>query len=165
MSRQQVGAWIRENKDLLARRIVAEWREMGTREVWFGLPPAMQFDHLPDVISAFSEAALIRDFERESTTSALETSAVHGHHRQIEGFPESFLYTEYHLLRRSMWHFLSETVAPDDAIRSVYRMDVGITLATMAALRGFHRATFEERGDWPAALFRVLDELPLRAER
>jgi hypothetical protein len=34
----------------------------------------------------------------------------------------------------------------------------------MAALRGYHRTTFEARGDWPAALLRVLDEMPVRLQ-
>jgi hypothetical protein len=164
MSRAEVARWVRENKDLLAKHIVAEWREIGAQEVWHGLPPVMDFDHLPDVIAGLADTALASDFLRTHAQRSLELSALHGHHRQIEGFPEQFVYTEYHLLRRSMWHFLGETVAPDDAARSVSRLDVAITLATMAALRGYHRTTFEARGDWPAALLRVLDEMPVRLQ-
>jgi hypothetical protein len=160
-SKEEVAQWIRANKDPLAKRLVDEWREIGANEVWHGLPPSMGFDHLPDVIAGLAETALAGDFERAAVEESLRLSAVHGEHRQIEGFPEQFIYTEYHLLRRSMWHFLGETVAPDDAARSVSRIDVAITLATMAALRGFHKSTFEERGDWPAALYRVLDEMPI----
>lgn len=164
MSKEQVAQWIGENMDPLAKRIVDEWREIGANEVWHGLPPNMEFDHLPEVIAALANTALAGNFERTAVEQSLRLSAVHGEHRQTEGFPEQFVYTEYHLLRRSMWHFLGETVAPDDAARSVSRIDVGITLATMAALRGYHRSTFEKRGDWPAALYRVLEEMPIRLE-
>jgi hypothetical protein len=161
MTAIEVGRWIAENHVLLAKRIVAEWREIGEAEVWLGLPPSMQFDHLPEVIAALADVALCRDFERGACERALRLSALHGEHRQTEGFPEHSVYAEYHLLRRSMWHFLYETVAPEAAAHGVSRIDVAITLATMAALRGFHRATFEQRGEWPAALWRVLDELPI----
>ena len=165
MTGEDVARWIAENHDILARRIVAEWRQIGEREVWFGLPPAMQFDHLPDVIAAIADTALAANFERSACERTLHLSALHGEHRQVEGFPEHFVYTEYHLLRRSMWHFLYETVEPDAAALAVSRIDVAITLATMAGLRGFHRATFEQRGDWPAALWRVLEELPIPFRR
>ena len=164
LSMEELASWIRENKGPLAKRIIDEWREIGSRELWHGLPPTMHFDHLPDVIAGLADVALTRGFERSAVEESLRLSAVHGEHRQIEGFPEQFIYTEYHLLRRSMWHFLYETAAAGDAARSVSRIDVAITLATMAALRGFHRSTFEQRGDWPAALYRVLQEMPIRID-
>jgi hypothetical protein len=144
--------------------IVADWKRVAVTEVWHALPPQMTHDDLPNVLKAITSAALDDRFRVDAVHEILRYSAEHGLHRNQEGFQEGFLYTEYHLLRRSLWDFIRNSLAGDDAVRVITRIDAAISLATMAGLRGFHQQTFVERGDWPDALFRLITDWPLAGQ-
>jgi hypothetical protein len=161
MTQDDVRRLVDDNAEEITKDIVAEWRRIATTEVWLSLPPAMTFDDLPNVIRAVADAALRDRFLETECRRIVHFSALHGRHRQEEGFQEHFLHTEYHLTRRSLWDFLRDKLAESDAVRAIIRADAAITLATQAALRGFHYRTFQERGDWPAALERLLLDWPL----
>ena len=145
----------------LAAEMVAEWREVGEDEVWLALPQNMDFDHLPDVLRALARATFVSRVDRDLARKVTDESAKHGSDRQEQGFQESYLYTEYTLLRRSTWELFQEHLAAGEAYEAIVRADALISLSTLACLRGFHRSTFVERGDWPATLDRLVDEWPL----
>lgn len=145
----------------LAADIVAEWREIGKDEVWLALPEAMDFDHLPDVLRALARATFSPRVDRDLARKLTEESAKHGSDRQEQGFQESYLYAEYTLLRRSTWELFQEHLPAAEAHAAIVRADALISLSTLACLRGFHRPTYVQRGDWPATLDRLVDEWPL----
>jgi hypothetical protein len=161
MTEQELADLIDREAEAIAQDIVSEWRFIGQTEVWHSLPPEMTFDDLPNVLRAISRAALAPRFERDACRQILHYSSLHGDHRHTEGFQEGYIYAEYHLLRRSLWQFMRTRLDADAAISAISRIDAAISLATMAGLRGFHCQTFTARGDWPAALNRLLDEWPL----
>jgi hypothetical protein len=161
MTKDDVRRLVDEDAEQIAKDIVAEWRRIATTEVWLSLPPVMTFDDLPNVLRAVAAAALSERFLEEQCRNILHYSALHGRHRQEEGFQEQFLHNEYYLTRRSLWDFLRSRLPEPDAVRAITRADAAITLATQAALRGFHYRTFQDRGDWPAALERLLLDWPL----
>ena len=164
MSTAAVGTVLKlilDSAEDLAAGIVAEWRVIGRDEVWLALPENMDFDHLPDVLRALARATFVSELDRGLAREVTAASAKHGSDRQEQGFQESYLYTEYMLLRRSMWELFREHLAPPEAYDAIVRVDALISLSTLACLRGFHRSTYEERGDWPATLERLLDEWPL----
>ena len=156
---------ITERAEQLAADIVEEWREIGQDEVWLALPPNMDFDHLPLVLRSLAEATLSPELDRSLARELVDNSARHGSDRLEQGFQESYLYTEYMLLRRSTWELFQEHLPAGEAYQYIVRADALISLATMACLRGFHRPTYEERGDWPATLHRLVDEWPLARAR
>jgi hypothetical protein len=161
LKREQARKEITEHSLEIAKEMVLSWRRIAETEVWHSLPPEMSFDDLPNVIKAVALAALCDRFERDDLHDILRYSSEHGFHRNGDGFQEGHLYTEYHLMRRSLWDFLRSHLEGSQAIAVVTRADAALSLATMAGLRGFHQATFIQRGDWPAALYRLLDEWPL----
>ena len=164
MTPDEVRQLINDRAEQITQDIVAAWRRAALDELWLSLPPAMTFDDLPNVLRAIGNAALTPRFLEQDCRDIIRFSAIHGDHRSQEGFQEHFLHTEYHLLRRSLWDFLRERLDPATAVSIITRADGAITLATQAGLRGFHCRTFEARGDWPAALDRLLVEWPLVGE-
>ena len=145
----------------IAAEIVAGWREIGKDEVWLALPENMDFDHLPDVLRALARATFSLRVDPDLARKLTEESAKHGSDRQEQGFQEAYLYAEYTLLRRSTWEMFQEHLSAAEAYGAIVRADALLSLSTLACLRGFHRPTYEERGDWPATLDRLVDEWPL----
>lgn len=152
---------ILDNAESIAEEIVEEWREIGRDEVWLSLPPNMDFDHLPEVLRALARATFAPEVDRSLARQLTGESAKHGSDRHEQGFQESYLYTEYMLLRRSTWELFQEHLKAREAYGAIVRADALISLSTLACLRGFHRVTYEERGDWPATLDRLVGEWPL----
>jgi hypothetical protein len=161
VSEEELIALVSTESENIAQGVVAEWRAIAETEVWHALPTQMTFDDLPDVLQAIATAALSPRFTPDLSREILKYSSRHGDHRHTEGFQEGYLYTEYHLLRGSLWEFIRRRLPADRAVRAISRADAAITLATMAGIRGFHCQTFKARGDWPGALDRLLDEWPL----
>ena len=162
MTTDELSRVINSEKELIAHSIVEQWRQIAESEVWHSLPPQMSYDDLPNVLAAIATAGLAPKFEDPALADILRYSALHGDHRNTEGFQEGFIYTEYHLLRRSLWQYVRERLDANTSMAVITRIDAAISLATMAGLRGFHCRTFEERGDWPAARDRLLSAWPLR---
>ena len=161
MAPDDVRKLVDDHAEDITRDIVAAWRRIATDEVWLSLPPSMTFDDLPNVLRAITDAALAPNFGEHDCRRIIHFSALHGEHRNQEGFLESFIHTEYYLTRSSLWDFLRDKLDDADAVRAITRADAAITLATQAALRGFHSQTFRQRGDWPAALDRLLHDAPI----
>ncbi|MBW3551883.1 MAG: hypothetical protein KY466_00160 [Gemmatimonadetes bacterium] len=158
---EELPALMEENAEKLAAGIIEEWREIGQNEVWLSLPSNMDFDHLPAVLRALARATFAPRVDRDLARALTGESAQHGSDRQEQGFQESYLYTEYMLLRRSIWELFQEHLTPSEAYGAIVRADALISLSTLACLRGFHRLTYEARGDWPATLDRLVEEWPL----
>lgn len=62
----QLGEYLRDNKDPVAKEIMADWDAVGSREPWHRLPASMDQDHLPDMIAGLAETALLTFFARRS---------------------------------------------------------------------------------------------------
>jgi hypothetical protein len=153
-----LGEFLRDNADAIAREIMADWDQVGTKEPWHRLPPTIDHDHLPDMIRALAEAALL-SFFADRPRSALAWSAVqHGQHRYAFGLPEEVLSREYELLRWALWRRLKQQADTSTASEAIIRLDSGISFAHGASLRGYHRLAIEGAGDWPGALDRYLKD-------
>lgn len=153
---------LKGNADALAEGIVSEWQLIADSEPWHALPSGLDFDHLPGMIRALAGAALCTEFDRGVCRRLVDLAAEHGHHRAQEGFSESLLFREYHLLRRALWSRIRQDHGES---RTVYyaamRLDAVMSLATESALHGLNRESIERRGEWPEVLDRLLDEWPL----
>lgn len=164
MSKDEMRDEFLKHAETIAHSIVEQWRFVAENEVWLSLPPRMSFDDLPNVVRAIMAASLENKFDKDKLHDVLRYSSEHGLHRNQEGFQEGYIYTEYHLLRRSLWDLVRASLDPTDAVDVITRVDAAISLATMAGLRGFHQQTFIQRGEWPAALHRLLEEWPLTGQ-
>ena len=144
-------------------QILHRWTEISANEPWLALPEDLDFDHLPELIQRMAGAALCTDFEREPCRALLATAATHGEHRARQGFEETLIYREYHLLRRALWTRMTEEGGEHaDAYYASMRMDTISTLATAGAIHGMHREELEAQGRWPDILEEIMTEWPLR---
>jgi len=140
-------------------QILEAWERLPKEEPWYSLPREYLLDHLPEVIRRVVHAALIEPGSREALKKVVEGGAENGRHRLDVGFPDTVLFTEYHLLRIALWEHLRNYYASDaNQTEAILRIESVSTVAMMAALRGYHREVFESRDEWPETLEGLTDE-------
>ncbi|HET9982555.1 MAG TPA: hypothetical protein VFQ38_03175 [Longimicrobiales bacterium] len=161
MTEVELGLLIQESAATLAKQVLEDWREVGRKEKWLALPESITYDSLPEVLQAIAAVALVTPFTAAACRTLVGFAAEHGETRQREGFPESLIYTEYQLLRRSLWEFVHDRIEPEAAVDAIMRVDAVLSLGTLASLRGFHRPTYEARNAWPRTLDELAKEWPL----
>lgn len=149
----EIRAAIREHVHGIAAAMQAE----AAGEPWLSLPQAYSLDSIPDLILTLADEALADD--PEAHVRKVWTAVHHGQERAETGFSETLLFNEYHLLRMAVWHFVSGRCPPRDAFEAIARIDAAITQATSASLLGYHRVALEKRGEWPAAVERLIERL------
>lgn len=153
---------IGESIKLHLPEILEDWQTTTEREPWLSLPAEYRVDNLAEVIRALVDAALGEDNRREARLRQVREAAKHGEDRLEMGNAESVLFTEYYLLRQSLWRFIERHHKGNPAaMEAIARLDSAITLATTASLRGYHRITFEKRGEWPEAVEQLANKWPL----
>lgn len=147
-----------DDAERVAHRIVEEWHELGAREPWHRVPENLDQDHLPDIIRALVDAALLTFFELEPRRRLVHVSAEHGEHRFRQGVSEEIISREFELLRWALWRRLKQEDRIEEASQAIIRIDSALTFAHGASLRGFHRAHIEQSGEWPRALEQYLEQ-------
>ena len=148
------------NSEELADSVVSAWRDICGREDWLSLPDDVDLDFLPETIEGMANAALSDEHDEVAgRQELLEAAARHGHDRRLEGFDETLLYREHHLLRRSLWNLLRDRYGGShEALDAMMRLDLAMVAAVAASLYGFHR---EPAGDdWIAARERLQADWP-----
>jgi hypothetical protein len=136
--------------------IVGAMQGAAASEPWLALPQGYSLDSVPELILTLVDEALAND--PDAHVRKVWTAVQHGGDRAATGFPDPLLFTEYHLLRMAVWSFVTTTFDPDDALQAISRIDAAITQATTASLLGYHRLALERRGDWPAAVHRLIEQ-------
>lgn len=143
--------------------VLEEWGAAKHDEPWVTLPERPSLNNLPELVRFVAQVALVRPFNAEMRRNKVLAAASHGEHRRSEGWQEAQLFQEYTLLRRAIWRFIQQRHGSDDqSFQAIGQIDAALTLATVASLRGFHRDMFEQRGDWPQSLERLVNDWPLR---
>ncbi|HUG38845.1 MAG TPA: RsbRD N-terminal domain-containing protein [Longimicrobiales bacterium] len=146
----------------ITEQVLHRWGEIAESEPWLALPADLDFDHLPALIRRMAVASLCTTFDRGACRDMLAAAATHGEHRARQGFDESLIYREYHLLRRALWaRMKSDHGESANVYYASIRMDAISTLATAGALHGMHRTELEEQGRWPAVLEEIMTEWSL----
>ena len=142
-----------------ADQVVELWSAAAERGLWHELPVQQRRGALPDCVRSIADAMLCAQPDRETLLALARCAAEHGARRAAIQFDVALLPSEYYLLRDAMWsYFRSLGVTDDDAWHALVYVDLGITLATRAAMIGYHRTDFEREGRWPAALEELVDE-------
>lgn len=126
-------------------------------EPWIHLPADYRSGNLGEVIRLCCLLALRSPGDRELCKTLLHTAAAHGEDRLEQGLPDSFLFQELYLARESIWTYIIEHHDRRSGLvaEAILRIDMTLSLASKAALRGYHRPAFTRRGEWP----RVIDDL------
>lgn len=155
---------MREMADLIQRstgEILRLWEEALDDEPWIHLQPPERTDHVPRMVDALAEAALVSPTDAGAHRAALEAAVAHGEHRRRHGFTEAMLLEEYHFLREALWRFIKRHEPdPGRRLETIARIDVATTMASRAGLSGYHRAALEKEGRWAGALDQLISESP-----
>ncbi len=153
---------IKANAGEIGANVISDWGHISGAEPWLVLPDRLDLDHIPQLVRQLAAASLCTDFDRALCQDVIRTAADHGDRRRGEGYEETLLHREYHLLRRALADRLRRMHGEDTTVfLAMMRIDALTTLAIAAALHGFHRKELEERGRWPAVIERLLDDWPL----
>jgi hypothetical protein len=153
---------MKSSAEEIASGVLDRWEEIARGESWQALPPGLDYDHLPALIRSLASAGLCTDYDAELCATMVRDSAAHGKRRAEEGFDDSLLYREYHLLRRALAHRLrAEHGESATVYYATMRIDALVSLANSAALYGLNWRSLEEEGRWPDVLDDLLEEWPL----
>ncbi|HEX2166374.1 MAG TPA: hypothetical protein VHG09_03955 [Longimicrobiales bacterium] len=155
---EQLGLYLSENADPLAKQIMADWDALGPREPWHRLPPSMDHDHLPDMIAKLAATALITYFGEKERKALAWVAVQHGEHRFELGIAEETVHREYELLRWALWRRLKEKADSTIASQGIIRLDSALSFSHAASLRGYHRRAIEASDDWAAMMDRFITE-------
>ena len=143
-------------------RMVEYWERAVAAEPWILPRQLAKPDFVPDLVAAIAEATVCLPPTRASVLALAETAARHAAGRAAEGADHARVVIEYYFLRNAIWAYFGERQrdAGEDLQAIVY-VDIAVSVATRAALLGYYRREFEAQGEWPEALDRLVDEVPL----
>lgn len=150
---EELGRNLKQDADRIGREVIGEWDRLGTAEPWHRLPKNIDLDHLPDMIRALAEAALLSFFGEDERYGLAVACVRHGDHRYSTGHSEEVLAREYGLLRAALWQRV-RSLATDStaAAHAIIRLDSALTFAHGASLRGYHRDHIEQTADFETVL-------------
>ena len=137
--------------------ILEEWERLSSEEPWHIHPERYGLDSLHETIRAVLDVALGDGGDKAATERLVRAAAAHGDQRRVQGVGDDAVLREYHALRTALWRYLLAAPMPSaEALTAISRVDVVITIATTAALRGYHRSDMSPAPDWAANLLRYI---------
>lgn len=141
MTAADICAVLRKSQD----EIIGLWEERIDREPWLRLSRDARIDHLPELLEGLADAVLCVPDEEGARRRLLVMAVRHGGHRADDGFDDTVLYEEYHILRECIWHVIERHHPGSSlAVVAISRIDMAITNSTTASLHGFHQADDED---------------------
>jgi hypothetical protein len=147
--------------------VLAAWEKLSREEPWHIEPDRFGVDALSEVIRAVLDAATDSSAETATFERLVHSAVSHGEQRRAQGAGDDAVLREYHALRQTLWRLLERAVDRDsgrrtsdrgdsDALVAVFRIDIAISAATTAALRGYHREAAGPAAAWDATVIRFV---------
>ena len=137
--------------------ILAEWEAVSHEEPWHVHPERYGLDSLNETVRAVLDVALGDGGDKEASERLIRAAAAHGDQRRVQATGDEALLREYYALRASLWLYLRRVPMPAaEALTAIARVDMVITVATTAALRGYHRSDMQPSPDWATELLRAI---------
>jgi hypothetical protein len=135
--------------------VLAEWEEVSREEPWHVNPERYGLDSLHETVRAVLDVALGDGGDKEASERLVRAAVAHGDQRRVQGTGDEALLREYHALRAALWRYLRQVRMPaSEALTAIARVDMVITVATTAALRGYHRSDRQPSPEWATELLR-----------
>ncbi len=146
--------------------VLVEWHAITGEQPWLSMPAEVRIDHLPELIRELSDAALRIPVDCGARLRALPTAVAHGEDRRRHEFSDNVLFTEYYLLREAVWRYIRQLWPLEEAGPAIMRIDSAITLASRAALYGYHARELRKLGhSIPDLLTDLLQQWPVEHGR
>ncbi|MFN2563846.1 MAG: hypothetical protein ABR499_02385 [Gemmatimonadaceae bacterium] len=135
--------------------VLAEWEAVSREEPWHIEPQRYGLDSLHETMRAVLDVALGDGGDKEASERLVRSAAAHGDQRRVQPVGDDAVLREYHALRAALWRYLLRVpMRSSEALTAIWRVDVVITVATTAALRGYHRSDMPASPQWAAELLR-----------
>jgi hypothetical protein len=130
------------------------------QEPWIHLPSDYRAGAIGEVIRLACLLALQAPGDQALCRRLLDAAARHGEDRLEQGLPDSFLFQELYLARESIWNYIVEKHDRRSGMvaEAILRIDMALSLAAKASLRGYHKPAFVRRGSWPGVVDELLSE-------
>lgn len=137
--------------------VLEEWEAVSREEPWHVEPERYGLDTLHETIRAVLDVSLGDGGDKAASERLVRAAAAHGDQRRAQAVGDEALLREYHALRTAIWRYLMRTpMPPSEAVTAISRVDLVITVATTAALRGYHRSDMSPSPEWAIELLRYV---------
>ena len=137
--------------------ILEEWVAVSHEEPWHVHPERYGVDSLHEVVRGVLDVALGDGSDNAASERLVRAAASHGDQRRVQVTGDEALLREYHALRTALWRYLRGVPMPaNEALTAISRVDAVITVATTAALRGYHRSDMKPTPEWGMELLRYI---------
>lgn len=137
--------------------ILAAWEAISADEPWHVHPERYGLDSLHETVRAVLDVALGDGGDEQASERLIRAASAHGDQRRVQTTGDDAVLREYHALRAALWRYLRQLSIPaNEALTAISRVDVVITVATTAALRGYHRSDTGPSPEWASELLRAV---------
>jgi hypothetical protein len=129
----------------------------GEHEQLFRSPVLARSSRLRELIRLSCVLALRSPGDEAVRKDLVHAAVLHGEALFEGGYPDSYLFEELYRGRSAIWSHLVQQHGKTVRViaEAMLRIDITLSLASQASLRGYHRTAFEQRGTWP----HVIEEL------
>ena len=136
--------------------ILSAWEAVSADEPWHVHPERYGLDSLHEAVRAVLDVALGDGGDEQASERLVRAASAHGDQRRVQNAGDDAVLREYHALRAALWRYLRQLSIPaNEALTAISRIDVVITVATTAALRGYHRSDTGPTPEWASELLRT----------
>jgi hypothetical protein len=140
-------------------RVLEAWGESCRHAPWHVEPDRFGVDAVNEVTEAILDVAMAAPGDYGAHERLVRAAAAHGSQRRTQETGDAALLREYHALRETLWRFMERSGVPaEQALPAILRVDVAISVATTAALRGYHRTDSEPASSWEPRLLRHIQD-------
>lgn len=137
--------------------ILTAWEAVSADEPWHVHPERYGLDSLHETVRAVLDVALGDGGDEQASERLVRAASAHGDQRRVQNTGDDAVLREYHALRAALWRYLRQLSIPaNEALTAISRVDVVITVATTAALRGYHRSDTGPTPEWASELLRAV---------
>jgi hypothetical protein len=125
-------------------------------------PANHSFEPLAEVVVDLIDASLLHPHDLTAHERKIAAAVSYGELRRREGLSEQFIFGEFAALREGIHRYLAHCTSPRHVIRDArIRLEMAVSVAELAAIRGFHREAFERVGLWPSLTENLARQSPL----
>jgi hypothetical protein len=140
-------------------RVLEAWVDNCRHAPWHVEPDRFGVDAVNEVTEAVLDVAMAAPGDYGAHERLVRAAIAHGSQRRTQETGDAALLREYHALREALWIFMERSgVPPEQALPAILRVDVAISVATTAALRGYHRTESEPASSWEPRLLRHIHD-------
>ena len=125
-------------------------------------PPGHSFEPLAEVVVGLVDASLLHSHDLTVHERKVAAAIRYGEERRAAGMSERLIFAELAALREALRTYLLRCASPRRTTREArMRLDMALSVAELAAIRGYHRAEFERVGLWDTLVGKLARESPL----